>query len=218
MVTACEKIVQAYESELAGMATRPRDQQTARLEQRSELLVGRSFAVDDFRTCGGRVSEFHQCIDRDNRTIGSHDQWIDIDAGDVGTRSSQGRQSEQSRDETSAVDCGFTAELAEQLLCRQAVDHVFGVDGADRQRMEHDIGDCLGEDATDTKHHVGPELRIVNNTGDQLPVAADHRCNQERYFAVRRRGFCEQLVSRLGDSRLIREVQFHQAELGLVRN
>ena len=98
----------------------------------------------------------------------------------------------------------------------ERVDHVLGVDGRDRDRPEHDVGDRFGEDAADTQHHVHAELRIAHEPGDQLAIPRHHGCHEHRYVAVVRRRGRQQLRRRGNDGRAIGEPQPDEATLGLV--
>jgi hypothetical protein len=63
-------------------------------------------------------------------------------------------------------------------LRSQPLDHLGGVNRADRNRAELHIGDRLGKNPADAEHDVEAELRIANHTGDQLAIATDHRGDQ----------------------------------------
>ncbi len=82
------------------------------------------------------------------------------------------------------VDGRFTTERAEQLLCRQAVDHLRCVEHADRRRAKLHVGDRLGDDPTDADHDVGAELWIPNHAGNQFAMPPDHRRDQQRHVAI----------------------------------
>ena len=86
----------------------------------------------------------------------------------------------------------------------------------DRHWPEHHVGDRLGQDAADTEHDVGAELRVANHTGDQLAIARDHRRDQQRHVAVGGRRLGEQLRRGLAHRRTIAEPQPDQAAFGLV--
>ena len=174
------------EPELSGMAAGPGDQHPLRVEERTELGVGRSLASCRFDDCGR--AELDQRIHCDGRTVSGDDQWIHVDADDVGPFGDQRRQRQQHRSELAAINFGFAAELAEQLLCRQLLDHLRGIDRADRRRAELHIGNCLGNDATDTQHHGGSELWVADDPGDELAIAGNHRRDQQRDGTVVRSG------------------------------
>ena len=114
------------------------------------------------------------------------------------------------------VDGGLAAERAEQALGAELVDHLESGHGVERGRAEHHVGDRLGEDAAEAEHHRRPELRIAEEPGDQLPVAADHGREQH----VHRTVFRHRCPQQLGDCSRCRvgatEAEADETALGLV--
>ncbi len=161
-------------------------------------------------------AELDEGVDSNRRAIGP------MISGLTSTATTSGRDVTRSDNPTSsAVSCSpidgrLAAELAEQLLGGQLVDHLLGVDLADRRRPELDVGDRLGDDASDTQHDVGPELRVTGDTGDQLAISGDHRSDEQRHVAVCRRGSGQQLRRRAGHGVGVAESQLDQSTLGLV--
>ena len=74
---------------------------------------------------------------------------------------------------------GLATERSEQRLRGEVVDQSVGVDRVERHQAEHDVADRFGEHAADAEHHGQPELRVVDQTGDELTVAAEHRRHEQ---------------------------------------
>ena len=77
------------------------------------------------------------------------------------------------------VDRRLAAELAQQGLERQVVDHLLGVDRLDRHQPEAHVGHRLGQDAADAEHDRHAELRVVVEPRDQLAGGPQHRRHQQ---------------------------------------
>ena len=146
------------------------------------------------RRGGGRraspVAELDEGVDGDRHAVRPDDQRVDVDAEHVGALGGDAAEADEHRRQRVAVHGGLAAELAEQALGGQLVDHLVGRDVVERGRAEHDVGHRLGEDAAEAEHHGRPELRVAEDAGDQLAVAADHRRDQhvDRAVVRRRRG------------------------------
>ena len=61
-----------------------------------------------------------------------------------------------------AVDRGLAAERAEQLLGREVVEQLVGVELGERDEPERDVAERLGEHSADAEHHARPELRVAH--------------------------------------------------------
>jgi len=210
--------VQADESELARVAARASNENSPWLEQRPELLVGEVRVTCCRRRHRVRRRHFHESVDSNDRAIDAHDQWIDIDTGNVGPGCGKLRQGEQHCRELGAIHRSLTTKRVEQLLSRQPVDHLLRIDECDRNRSKHNVGDRFSKNAADPEHHVAAELRITHDTGDQLAIADNHRSHQQRHVTVGRGRLRQQLVGGTGDGASVGQVQLHQPALGLVRN
>ena len=195
------------------------DEHTLRIEQRSELRFRGPGTSSGARLVDvSEFAELHERIDGQRRPVGGDDQGIDVDAEDVGSRGDQCRQSEQHCLQLLAIDWQLATKRAEQLLRRQSIDHLGCVEIADRRRPELHVGERLGDDAADTEHDVGAELRIAYHPGDQLAIARDHRGDQQRHLSISRRRLGQEINRRGLHGGAVGKPQAHQASLGLVRD
>ena len=203
------------ETELARVRRGARHEHPTRFEQRPELLVGGPLTRDRAGTVEP-CAELDQTVDGDQLTRCLHDQRVDVDAGDVVTLGDEPSEADQQGDQLRPVDRSLAAERTEQLLGGQVVDHSRRGHGVERSRPEHDVGDRLGQHATDAEHHGRTELRVADHARDQFPVAGDHRCDQQRHVAIVGAGRREQVVGSLVHRRSVAETEPHEAPLGLV--
>ncbi len=210
--------MQRHESELARMARGAGHEDPARFEQGPELGVGRRGARGlgrvAGRACGRR--QLDERVDGDDDAVGADDQRVDVDARHVVAFGGESAEADQHAGERFTFDGGLAPELAEQFLRREAVDHVECRLRRHRRGAEHDVGDRFGENAPDPEHHGRSELRVAHHTCDQLPVAADHRCDEHIDVTVvgcRRR---EQIGRGAFDAGSVAEPEPHETPLGLV--
>ena len=210
--------MQRHESELARVTRRAGHQDPSRFEQGPELGIGRRGTCAGRAALGaiGRRRQFDERVDGDDDTVGADDQRVDVDARHIGAFGGESAETDQHRGERVTFDGRFTAELTEQLLRGEAVDHVERRRRRDRRGAEHDVGHRLGEDAADPEHDGRSELRVAHHACDQFPVAADHRCHEHIDVTVvgcRRR---EQIGCGAFDAGPIAEPEPHETALGLV--
>ena len=213
-VSTGEQVVRGDEAELAGVGGGAGDHDATRLEQGGELLGGERRARR--RGCSRRIADLDQRVDGDDAAIAPDDQRVDVDADHVGAFDRQAAEPDQRGDDRSSVERRRPAELTEQPLRAQRVQHLLGVERRERRRPEHDVGDRLGEHAADAEHHRRAELWITHDPRDQLARAAQHRGDQQGDRAVRGSDGRQQLGGRAGDGPGIGETQPDQAALGLV--
>ena len=161
-------------------------------------------------------ADLDECVDRDGHPVGADDQRVDVDAQHVRPLGRDPPESDEHRGEGVAVDGGLAAELAEQALRGQLVDHLVRRDVVDGRRPEHDVGHRLGEDPAEAEHHGRPELRVAQHAGDQLAVAPDHRRDEHVDRAVGGRRRRQQLGRRAAHRIGVGEVEPDEAALGLV--
>ena len=204
------------ESELAGVCGRSGHHNASRFEQCLKLLV--AGPGTQHSAIRGHRRELDQAVNGHHAPAGLDDEWVDVDARDVAAFCSQATEAGQDLDQLGAIDRRLATEFAEQLLCCQVVDHLEGRDRVNRCRTEHHISDRLGKNAADAEHHGGSELRIPNNAGDQLTIAADHWRNEDVDLAVVRMGSRQQVGRRLLDGCSIAEPELDQAAFRLMRN
>jgi hypothetical protein len=214
-VAGREQVVERDEAELAGVGGRAGDHHAARLEQGEELLAAVQRFGPGRRRCS-RLAQLDQCVHRHGNTVGGDDQRVDVDARDVGTLEREPTEPDQRRRQVVACHRRLAAELAEQTLRRQPVDHLGGRHGIERGRTEDHVGDRLGEHASHPEHHGRSELRIAHQSGDQLSVATDHLGHQHGDVAVGGRGRGEQRRGGILRRRHRPEAEANQAALGLV--
>ena len=207
LVALAQDVVQRDEAELARMARRARDDDTARVEQRAHLLDAARVA---------RPRDLDERVDRDRAAV-DDDQRVDVDRDDVGLGVGERAQAEDRRDERVAVDRGLAAERPEQRLGLQLVDHLVRVDPFERHEPEAHVRDRLGQDPAEADHHAATELRVGVHAGDQLAGPAHHRRDEQldrRRPPGSRRPSSASAASR--DRTLVAQVEAHQAALGLV--
>ena len=192
----------------------PRHEYSPRFEQRPELLVGRT--RPERRRPNGWLTDFDQTVDGDEVPARLDDQWVDVDAGHIVPIGREPPETDEQLDQLLTVDRRFSSEIVEQLLRGESADHVVGRRCIEWRWAEHDIGDGFRENPTDAEHDHRPELSIPNDSGDQLAVTRDHRCDEYVDVAVVGPG-CGEQFSRSGlDGRTITEAQFDEPTLGLV--
>jgi hypothetical protein len=161
-------------------------------------------------------AELHERVHGHRLARGRDDQRVDVDRQHVVTPDGNVGQSAQHAGQTAAIDRGLAAELAEQPLRGQRVDHLVGVRLGDRGDAELHIGDGFGEDPPDSEHHYRTELRIDGDPGDQLPAARDHRSDEQCHRSVLGCGPAQQRVGRVAHGPGVGEPQPHQPAFGLV--
>jgi hypothetical protein len=100
------------------------------------------------------------------------------------------------------------AKATDELAGLPRHDELLGVDISERGNSETRVPDQLRENAAGPEGDQGPENGVLDNSGQKLDAARDHRLD-ENGPAYPARG--------LGDGSLIAEVERHAAALGLVR-
>ena len=161
---------------LPGCDEAPATRTPARLEQRGELLGRRRRPARRRRRASAvSVADLDEGVDGDGNPVGTDDQRVDVDAAHVGALDGDPSEPDEHGHQGVAIDRRLAAELAEQALGGQLVDHLVRRDGVERRRAEHDVGDGLGQDPAETEHDGRAELRVAQHAGDQLAVAPDHR-------------------------------------------
>ncbi len=213
-VAVGEDVVQADEAELPRVAAGAGHQYPAGLEQCAELLVGGSGAPWSEKP--GRLTNLHKSIHGHGLAVGAHDQGVDVDTDHVGSCRRQSGKPEQHATQGVTVHLGVATEWPQQSLRGQSVDHLVGVGGDDGDRAELDVGDRLSEHSPNAEHHVGTELGVADDSCDELAVAPDHRCHEERHFSVGRGGLAEQPARRSLNRGDIGEPERYKTALGLV--
>ena len=163
-VAGGEEVVQRHEAELA------RDGSTRRRPARRAARTGRGTARRSgavARRPTGRaslVAELDERVDGDRPPVGP------TISGLTSTLATSGRARRPAAPSPTSdggqrvpVDGGLAAERAEQRAASRSSSIIScGVDGVDRRRAEHDVGDRLGEDAADAEHHGRAELRVAH--------------------------------------------------------
>ena len=194
-----EDVVEAHEAELARVGRHPRDEHAPRLEQRLEA---------------GRVHR-HQLIStsastatgRPSTTMSGLRSALTID-GSAAAASERPTSTSTSAARSTAR---LAADLTEQPLGGEVVDHLEGVLARDRHQPEGDVGQRLGEDPADAEHHGHPELLVAVQPGDQLPVAAEHRRHEEVHLSVVGSRGGQQLGGGRRDGVVVRQPEAHEA-------
>ncbi len=139
-------------------------------------------------------------------------------AATSGRRLREPGKPDQRRYDRGAIDRGLAPERSEKLLGVEVVEQIGGVDLVQRCEAEGDVAEGFGQHSPDAEHHTRPELRIADEPGDELAVAADHRCDQKLDRAVFRTGGGQEFDRREADRFAFRQLQPHESALGLVRD
>gem|GEM_PF-6545306 len=196
------------------MGRRTGDHHSPRLEEGSELGVGRSGS--EFVTFGLGLADFHERVDGNRSTIGANDERVHVDAAHIGPLGRHASETHENVDQRLAVDRGLTAELAEESLRREIFDHLVGRHSIERCWPEHNVGHRFGQDPTDAQHHTRAELLIADDAGDEFTVADHHRRDEHRYRTVFGTGERQQVRRRRFDGGHIGEPKTNETPLGLV--
>ena len=209
LVAVGEDVVEGDEAELAGVGRGAGHDDAAWVEQRPEVVLG------GHQRCSEGLGQLDQGVDRDRppstiiRGFRSTEHRPGIALGGV-------RQRQQHGGQRVAVDRRLAAERPEQGLGGEVVDHLVGVDLADRHQAHDDVGHGLGEDAADPEHHGGPELGIAVEPGDELAGGPQHRGDEHLDRAVVGAGGREQLGGGVAARVGVGQAEPDQAPLGLV--
>ena len=215
--------MQGDEPELARVGRRPGDDDPLRVEQRVEAVGAgatrrSSFdrvAATDSAVAHRRVGELDQCVDGDGAAL-AHDQWVEVDRGDIAALGRQAAQRAQQVDEQLSVDRRLTPKRSKHLLRGQPVDQRRSIGSVERCGGKDNVADRLGEHAAQAEGHQRPELLVAEHAGDQLAVAGDHRGDEQFDRAVLAAGQPEQVEGGGLDGRARGQAQPNQAALGLV--
>ncbi len=162
------------------------------------------------------VGQLDERVHRHRPTVGTDDQRVDVDAGDVVALGREPAEPDQQPRQAVPVDGRLAAERAQQPLGGELVDHLVRRHVVDGRRAEDDIGDGLGEDPTDAEHHRRPELRVAQHARDQLPVSLDHGRDEDGDVAILGRGRGQQLGGGAGHGVGVGEAEAHEPAFGLV--
>ena len=218
-VPAGEQVVERHEPELARVARGAGDQHAAWLEQRPELLVGRWLPSRPGLIVGPRCR-----VDLDERVDGDrHGRPAATISGLMSTLTTSGRsigepaEPDEHGDEFGSIDRRLAAELAEQRLRRQVVDHARRAAVVERSGAEHDVGHRLGED-----RRRRPSITVAPNCGSRtrpaissrLPLTIGATSTVTSPSSVARGS--EQFGRRSFDRGPVAETQPDEAALGLV--
>ena len=211
-----EDVVERDEAELARMGRRAGDDHAARLEEGAERRVARARAhLRGYRRRGG--IELDQRVDRDGAAV-DHDERVEIDRHDVGPVAGEAGETDERRRDRRAVDSRLAAERPEQLLRREIVEKIFGVQLRKRHEPESGVTQRLGQHSPDPQHHTRTELAIADESRDQLARAAHHGRDQQLDRAVLRTRRREELARCSVDCGRVAQPEPDEAPLRLVRD
>ncbi len=164
---------------------------------------------------GPHHGHLHEGVDGDRTTV-DDDERVEVGGDDRRIDLRRGRQRQEHVDQGDTVDRGLAAEGTEKSLRVEVVDHLGRVDRRDRHQPEHDVGDSLGQDSSDTEHDRHAELRIEVESGDELSVPTQHRCDQQMNVAIGRRRRGQQLGGGSPHGLLTFDAEPDKSSFGLV--
>ena len=124
-------------------------------------------------------------------------------------RSSPSRASRCTRSTSAAASAARRAtEAAHEPAGLAAGDELLGVTVRERRDPERRLADQLGEDAARPERDERAEDRVLDDAGEELGAARDHRLDDDRRADA---------LGRLAHGLLVGEVERDAAGLGLVR-
>ena len=94
-------------------------------------VLARRVAAPDSAVSHRRVGESDQCVDGDGAAL-AHDQWVEVDRGDIAALGRQAAQRAQQVDEQLSVDRRLTPKRSKHLLRGQPVDQRRSIGSVER--------------------------------------------------------------------------------------
>ena len=213
--------MQRDEAELARMGRRARDDHAARFEERTEghSSVGRGRGsarngVGKGMPAPARASSSTSASTATGLPSTTMSGLRSTD--DVGPVVGEPGEADQRRRDGRPIDGGLAAERPEQLLGREIVEKLVGVELGERDQPEGDVAEGFGEHSPDAEHDARTELRIAHEPRDELARAAHHRRHEELDRAVVGAGRGEELGRGRADRGRVGQSEPDEAALGLV--